>query len=100
MLYQVAVSIMLLLLVLNILLNLRSLRTARSGAALPDPAPLISVLIPARDEEANIGACIDSLRRQGDFRRQTARSLEARAPSQLAPSASRARRAGALFASA
>jgi len=63
-LYQAAVSVLLLLLLLNILLNLRSLRRARSEADLPDPAPLISVLIPARDEEANIGACIDSLRRQ------------------------------------
>lgn len=64
MLYQAAVSVLLLLLLLNILLNLRSLKRARSEADLPDPAPLISVLIPARDEEANIGACIDSLRRQ------------------------------------
>jgi chlorobactene glucosyltransferase len=63
-LYQAAVSVLLLLLLLNILLNLRSLRRARSEVDLPDPAPLISVLIPARDEEANIGACIDSLRRQ------------------------------------
>jgi chlorobactene glucosyltransferase len=64
MLYQTAVSALLVLLLLNILLNLRSLRRAQSDAELPDPAPLVSVLVPARDEEANIGPCLDSLRRQ------------------------------------
>jgi chlorobactene glucosyltransferase len=64
MVYQAAVSALLVLLLLNTLLNLRSLRRARCDTGLPDPAPLISVLVPARNEEANIGACLDSLRRQ------------------------------------
>jgi chlorobactene glucosyltransferase len=34
-------------------------------SGLPDPAPLISVMVPARNEEVNITACLDSLRNQG-----------------------------------
>jgi len=64
MVYQAAVSALLVLLLLNTLLNLRSLRKARRDTGLPDPPPLISVLVPARNEEANIGTCLDSLRRQ------------------------------------
>lgn len=64
MLYQQLVAILLAALFLNLLLNLRTLRRAKSDVELPDPAPLISVLIPARNEEANIGTCLESLRRQ------------------------------------
>ena len=64
MIYQQIVAILLAALLLNLLLNLRTLRRTKSDAQLPDPAPLISVLIPARNEEANIGACLESLRRQ------------------------------------
>ena len=41
------------------------------GAAQPsseDPGPVVSVLIPARDEEGNIGECLDSVRRQPGVR--------------------------------
>ena len=64
MLYQILASAGLVLLLLNLLLNLRSLRKPQVNAKVPHPAPLISVLIPARDEENNIGACLESLRRQ------------------------------------
>ncbi len=64
MLYQQLVAILLAALLLNLLLNLRTLRRAKSDVELPEPAPLISVLIPARNEEANIGACLESLRQQ------------------------------------
>ena len=64
MLYQQLVAILLAALFLNLLLNLRTLRRAKSDVELPEPAPLISVLIPARNEEANIGTCLESLRRQ------------------------------------
>jgi chlorobactene glucosyltransferase len=64
MLYQLIVSALLFLLLINLLLNLRSLKKAKSSSELPNPAPLISVLIPARNEEANIEVCLDSLRRQ------------------------------------
>jgi chlorobactene glucosyltransferase len=35
--------------------------TADPNAPVPDPAPLVSVLIPARNESANIGLCLDAL---------------------------------------
>lgn len=64
MLYQVIIAAGLLIFMLNLILNLRSLREPRSDAGIPEPAPLISVLIPARDEEANIGNCLESLQKQ------------------------------------
>lgn len=64
MLYQQVICVLLGAILVNLLLNLRSLRTAEADGEVPEPAPLISVLIPARNEEANIGACLDSLRRQ------------------------------------
>jgi chlorobactene glucosyltransferase len=64
MLYQQIIAFVLLILFINLLLNLRSLNKARGNNKPPEPAPLISVLIPARNEEANIGACLDSLRKQ------------------------------------
>jgi chlorobactene glucosyltransferase len=64
MLYQQVVAVVLAFLLLNLLLNLRSLRRKGSSEELPEPAPLISVLIPARNEEVNIEACLESLRRQ------------------------------------
>ena len=64
MLYQIIVAAGLLLFMLNLILNLRSLKTPRGDSKVPEPAPLISVLVPARDEEENIAACLESLRRQ------------------------------------
>lgn len=64
MLYQIIIAAGLLVFLLNLLLNLRSLRTPRSNAKLPRRVPSVSVLIPARDEEANIGACLESLQKQ------------------------------------
>ncbi len=64
MLYQILVAAGLALLLLNLTLNLRSLRKPRLDAKVPRSAPFISVLIPARDEESNIEACLESLRRQ------------------------------------
>ncbi len=64
MLYQIIIAAGLLLFLVNLTLNLRSLKVPRRDAAVPRPAPLISVLVPARDEESNIGACLESLRRQ------------------------------------
>lgn len=48
----------------NLVLNLRSLRVPVPGARLPSPAPLVSVLVPARNEENNILACLECLRVQ------------------------------------
>jgi chlorobactene glucosyltransferase len=64
MLYQLILAGCLLGFLINLILNLRSLRAPRSDSIVPKPAPLISVLIPARDEEANIIACLESLQKQ------------------------------------
>jgi len=45
-------------------MNLRSLRVPQTDARVLSPAPFVSVLIPARNEERNIGACIECLRKQ------------------------------------
>ncbi|MFC2017135.1 glycosyltransferase [Chloroflexota bacterium] len=64
MLYQVIIAIGLVSFALNLILNLRSLKRPRFDSKIHEPAPLISVLIPVRDEEANIRACLDSLQKQ------------------------------------
>jgi chlorobactene glucosyltransferase len=64
MLYQGIIVAGLLIFMLNLTLNLRNLKTLRRDEKIPEPAPFISVLVPARDEEANIAACLDSLQKQ------------------------------------
>ncbi len=64
MLYQVIIAIGLTSFMLNLILNLRSLKTPPHDSEIPEEAPLISVLIPARDEEANIKTCLESLQKQ------------------------------------
>jgi chlorobactene glucosyltransferase len=64
MLYQQIVFLLLTAVLVNLLLNLRSLRKAQAYGELPDPSPLISVLIPARNEETTIRTCLDSLLQQ------------------------------------
>jgi chlorobactene glucosyltransferase len=61
MLYQLIIATGLVIFLANLLLNLKNLRVPDSRAAVPRPAPLISVLVPARDEEDNIEACLESL---------------------------------------
>jgi chlorobactene glucosyltransferase len=63
MIYQIIVVAGLCLFLINLLLNLKMLRKPR-GNTIPEPAPLISVLIPARDEEENIEACLFTLQQQ------------------------------------
>jgi len=64
-LYQTIVAVVLALFLLNLILNLRSLHRLGEGKwKLPKPLPLVSVLIPARNEEANIAACLESLQEQ------------------------------------
>ena len=43
---------------------MRGLKVPRPDSKIVKPAPLVSVLIPARDEEANIEACLESLQQQ------------------------------------
>jgi chlorobactene glucosyltransferase len=64
MLYQEVIAAVLAIFLLNLVLNLRSLKVPASNSKVPRPAPLISVLVPARDEEANIRACLESLQKQ------------------------------------
>jgi chlorobactene glucosyltransferase len=64
MIYQVAIALLLALSLLNLALNLKSLRVPRRDARVPDPAPLVSIIVPARNEEANIGPCLQSLIKQ------------------------------------
>lgn len=64
MLYQTLVAAGLGLAALNLILNLQALRRPRKNSQLPDAAPLVSVLIPARNEEDNIEACLQSLQGQ------------------------------------
>ncbi len=64
MLYQVIVTAGLVTFMINLILNLRSLKTPRADSKVPEPVPLVSILVPARDEEVNIGACLESLQKQ------------------------------------
>ena len=64
MIYQVVVAVLLVIVALNLVLNLRSLRRPDINSRIPRPEPLVSVLIPARNEEENIGTCLKSLRLQ------------------------------------
>ncbi len=64
MLYHILIAAGLVIFLLNLILNLRSLKKPRRDSKVPEPAPLISILIPARDEEANIETCLKSLQKQ------------------------------------
>ena len=64
MLYQGIIVAGLFIFMVNLTLNLRNLKTLHRDEEIPDPAPFISVLVPARDEEANIAACLESLQKQ------------------------------------
>ena len=64
MVYQVIVFAGLIGFMLNLILNLRSLKRPLSDSSIPQPAPLVSILIPARDEQANIETCLASLQKQ------------------------------------
>ena len=64
MLYHLIIAAGLVSFLLNLFLNLRSLKRPSEDSHPPHPAPFTSILIPARDEEANIAACLDSLRKQ------------------------------------
>ncbi|MBM3143063.1 MAG: glycosyltransferase [Chloroflexi bacterium] len=64
MLYQMVIAVLLVVFAANLILNLRSLRRPDSNSKIAEPAPLISVLIPARNEEENIETCLKSLQKQ------------------------------------
>jgi chlorobactene glucosyltransferase len=63
--YQGAVTLLLLAFFINLLLNLKSLRKLGCEAPnIPSLAPLVSILVPARNEAKNIANCLNSLRKQ------------------------------------
>ena len=63
--YLGAITLGLSALLINLLLNLRALhRLGSDKGSLPEYLPLISVLIPARNEEEDIVPCLESLRQQ------------------------------------
>lgn len=64
MLYHLIVAGGLVLFMLNLFLNLRALKRPSPASRSPEPAPLVSVMVPARDEEANIETCLKSLQAQ------------------------------------
>ncbi|MEM4724193.1 MAG: glycosyltransferase [Candidatus Hadarchaeum sp.] len=61
MLLQYLVIVGLVCFLFNLVLNLRSLRVPRPDGPVPYPAPMVSVLVPARNEERNIRGCLESL---------------------------------------
>jgi chlorobactene glucosyltransferase len=64
MIYQLIITLGLALFLTNLVLNLRRLPKPSTTARVPQPAPLISVLIPARNEENNIRTCLETLQKQ------------------------------------
>lgn len=63
--YLGAITLGLSVLLINLLLNLRALHKLGSEKGkLPPDLPLISVLVPARNEEEDIVPCLESLRKQ------------------------------------
>ena len=64
MVYQIIIAGGLVLFALNLILNLRAIKSPRSDSKVPQPAPFVSVLIPARNEEENIRTCLESLQKQ------------------------------------
>jgi chlorobactene glucosyltransferase len=64
MLYQIIILSILAIFLLNLILNLKKLMRPSEESKVPAAPPLISVLIPARNEEANIRKCVESLQKQ------------------------------------
>ncbi len=64
MIYQSVIAVLMLLFAVNLVLNLRSLIRPDKNSRISKPEPLISILIPARNEEINIKACLKSLQKQ------------------------------------
>lgn len=64
MLYQIVITIILIVIAVNIVFNLRSLKKPEKNTKPIANPPLVSVLIPARNEEQNIRTCVESLLKQ------------------------------------
>ena len=64
MLLQIIITVGLVLFLGNLILNLKTIKRPRLDSKVPDPAPMVSILVPARNEEENIRACVESLQKQ------------------------------------
>ncbi len=64
MIFQIIIFAILLLFALNLALNLLFLKRPSKADEKLDKAPFVSILVPARNEEANIERCLDSLKNQ------------------------------------
>ncbi len=64
MIYQLVITLGLFGFALNLIFNLRVVKKPKADAATLKESPFVSVLVPARDEEANIEACVNSLQQQ------------------------------------
>ncbi|MCL2706724.1 MAG: glycosyltransferase [Dehalococcoidia bacterium] len=63
MIYQIIISTLLAILFLNFALNMNNLRRPRHNTVLKC-TPKVSVIVPARNEAANISSCVESLLQQ------------------------------------
>ncbi len=59
--YQAVTTLLILLVFFNLQNNLRSIRKPSTEGPLPPELPLVSILVPARNEERNIESCVSSL---------------------------------------
>lgn len=64
MIYQIIILAVVSLFFINLVLNFLMLKKPSKKAPLPDGLPLVSVLIPARNEEDNIENCLNSILKQ------------------------------------
>ncbi len=62
--YHGVVTLILVIIFINVLKNLRYFQEPPSEGDLPDPPPLVSVLLPVRNEEHNVAGCLECLLRQ------------------------------------
>ena len=64
MLIHIVIAGILFLTTFNLILNLRYLKTPSIDSKIPRNAPMVSILIPARNEEEKIAKCLESLCKQ------------------------------------
>lgn len=62
--YHAAVTLILVVIFINVWKNLRYFQEPPTEGDLPSPPPLISVLLPVRNEERNVAGCLEALLQQ------------------------------------
>jgi chlorobactene glucosyltransferase len=61
---QIIVAVILFIILVNLILNLRYLKTPSNESKIPLNAPMVSILIPARNEADKISECLETLFKQ------------------------------------